>query len=71
MKNLKLSTKIILGFASLVLVTTVVGSVSAWYSMQLKKQTQKIAKEYLPADQMTEQITQESLASISSCRNYT
>ncbi len=67
---MKLGTKILSGFASLLAITLILGALAAWKMKGVEKDTQIMAQDYMPAIQAANQVERNALMTMYEMRGY-
>ena len=69
-KNMKLGTKIGMGFGSLIVIAMVLGGIAIWNMKNVGKESNKLAKEYAPEVGLAVKIERSSLLTMYAMRGY-
>uniref|UniRef100_UPI0006D01CD9 methyl-accepting chemotaxis protein n=1 Tax=Desulfosarcina cetonica TaxID=90730 RepID=UPI0006D01CD9 len=69
-KNMKLGTRIGMGFGILILIAMVLGGVAVWNMGQVGTESKKLAEEYAPEVQLSNEVERYSLLTMFAIRGY-
>jgi methyl-accepting chemotaxis protein len=67
---MKLGTKILLGFISLILIAMLLGGIAVWKMSRVNESADSLATEFLPATAVANNVERESLATMYEMRGY-
>ena len=70
MNNMKLGTKLYLGFASLVGIALLLGGVAVWKMSNVKRDATVMASDYMPAVLAANNVEREALMTMYELRGY-